>query len=52
MYNFIGRAYLGSHERPWVLAMTFLNKDYIDKSLVLGEMAEFKKGGTAVQKWT
>jgi UBX domain-containing protein 1 len=52
VYDFIGRAYPGSHERPWVLATTFPNKDHSDKSLVLGEMAEFKKGGTAVQKWT
>jgi UBX domain-containing protein 1 len=52
VYDFIGRAYPGSHERPWVLATTFPNKDHTDKSLVLGEMAEFKKGGTAVQKWT
>jgi UBX domain-containing protein 1 len=52
VYDFIGRAYPGSHERSWVLATTFPNKDHTDKSLVLGEMAEFKKGGTAVQKWT
>lgn len=52
VYAFIERAYPGSNERPWVLATTFPNKDHTDKSLVLGEIPEFKKGGTAVQKWT
>lgn len=51
VYDFIDRAYPGSNARPWVLATTFPNKDHTDKSLVLGEMAEFKRGGTAVQKW-
>jgi len=52
VYDFITRA--APHDgsgRSWVLATTFPNKDHIDKSLVLGEMAEFKRGGTAVQKW-
>lgn len=52
VYSFIDRAYPGSNQRPWVLATTFPNKDHTDKSSVLGEMAEFKRGGTAVQKWT
>jgi len=52
VYDFVNRAYPGSSARPWVLATTFPNKDHTDKSLVLGEMAEFKRGGTAVQKWT
>jgi UBX domain-containing protein 1 len=51
VYSFIERSYPGSIERPWVLATTFPNKDHTDKSLVLGEMAEFKRGGTAIQKW-
>jgi UBX domain-containing protein 1 len=38
--------------RSWVLATTFPNKEHTDKSLVLGEMPEFKRGGTAIQKWT
>lgn len=50
LYDFVGRAG-GGGDRPWVLATTFPNKDHTDKSLVLGEMAEFKRGGTAVQKW-
>jgi len=52
LYDFIDRAYPGSSARPWVLATTFPNKDHTDKSLTLGEVAEFKRGGTAVQKWT
>jgi len=51
VYNFIELAYPSSNERQWVLATTFPNKDHTDKSAVLGELAEFKKGGTAVQKW-
>jgi len=52
VYQFIARANPDSATRPWVLATTFPSKDHTDKSLVLGEMAEFKRGGTAVQKWT
>lgn len=52
VYGFIERAYPGSSTRPWVLATTFPNMDHTDKSLALGEVAEFKRGGTAVQKWT
>jgi len=52
VYTFVNQAAPGSSERPWVLATTFPNKDHTDKSLVLGEMPEFKRGGTAVQKWT
>jgi UBX domain-containing protein 1 len=52
VYSFIERAYPGSNERSWVLATTFPNKDHTDKSLILGEIPEFKRGGTAVQKWT
>ncbi|TQV90570.1 hypothetical protein V2A60_008247 [Cordyceps javanica] len=51
VYSFIGRASAETQTRPWVLATTFPNKEHTDKSLVLGEMSEFKKGGTAVVKW-
>ncbi|TVY49348.1 UBX domain-containing protein [Lachnellula occidentalis] len=50
VYEFIGRA--SDAARPWVLATTFPSKDHTDKSLALGDVAEFKRGGTAVQKWT
>ncbi|KAH8890180.1 SEP-domain-containing protein [Thozetella sp. PMI_491] len=52
VYQFIALSLpAGSSGRPWVLATTFPNKEHTDKSLVLGEVPEFKKGGTAVVKW-
>lgn len=51
VYSFVQGASTDTRSRAWVLATTFPNKDHTDKSLVLGEMAEFKKGGTAVVKW-
>ncbi|KAG9244698.1 hypothetical protein BJ878DRAFT_459760 [Calycina marina] len=53
VYDFVNRA--STHDiagRSWVLATTFPNKDHTNKDMLLGEMAEFKRGGTAVQKWT
>lgn len=49
VYDFITRS---SPNLPsgWVLSTTFPNKDHTDKSLVLGDLPEFKKGGTAVVK--
>lgn len=52
VYGFVERAYPGANDRPWVLATTFPNKEHRDKDAILGEMAEFKKGGTAVQKYS
>ncbi|KAL2677256.1 hypothetical protein Neosp_011024 [[Neocosmospora] mangrovei] len=51
VYGFVQGASPETRTRPWVLATTFPNKDHTDRSLVLGEMSEFKKGGTAVVKW-
>ncbi|KAH7033694.1 uncharacterized protein B0I36DRAFT_111462 [Microdochium trichocladiopsis] len=50
VYDFISRASPGLGSSGWVLATTFPNKDHTDKSLVLGDMPEFKRGGTAVVK--
>ncbi|KAI0376724.1 SEP-domain-containing protein [Hypomontagnella monticulosa] len=50
IYDFITQASPELRTGGWVLATTFPNKDHTDKSLVLGEMAEFKKGGTAMVK--
>ncbi|OTB00161.1 hypothetical protein M426DRAFT_324479 [Hypoxylon sp. CI-4A] len=50
VYDFITRSSPDLSNGGWVLATTFPNKDHTDKSLVLGEMAEFKKGGTAMVK--
>lgn len=52
VYAFISRANTAGATRSWVLATTFPNKDHTDKALQLGDVAEFKKGGTAIQKWT
>ncbi|KAK3366328.1 hypothetical protein B0T24DRAFT_560637 [Lasiosphaeria ovina] len=52
VYAFVHSAAPATSDRPWVLSTTFPNKDHTDKELVLGEMAEFKRGGTAVVKWT
>lgn len=51
VYGFVERASTSVHSRPWVLATTFPNKEHTDRSLVLGDIPEFKKGGTAVVKW-
>lgn len=51
VYGFVQGASPETRTRPWVLATTFPNKEHSDRSLVLGEMAEFKKGGTAIVKW-
>ncbi|KAJ4136463.1 protein phosphatase regulator [Fusarium equiseti] len=52
VYGFVQGASQETRSRSWVLSTTFPNKDHTDHSLVLGEMPEFKKGGTAVVKWT
>ncbi|KAI0393462.1 hypothetical protein F5Y17DRAFT_432454 [Xylariaceae sp. FL0594] len=52
IYDFISRASPELRSGGWVLATTFPNKDHTDKSLVIGDMPEFKKGGTAVVKKT
>jgi UBX domain-containing protein 1 len=52
VYRFVSGASAVTRTRPWVLATTFPNKEHTDRSLVLGDIPEFKKGGTAVVKWT
>ncbi|KAH7318260.1 putative Cdc48-dependent protein degradation adaptor protein [Stachybotrys elegans] len=52
VYGFVRGASPETGTRSWVLATTFPNKEHTDQELVLGEMPEFKKGGTAVVKWT
>jgi len=51
VYDFIQRSSPSINGREWVLSTTFPNKEHEEKGLVLGEMAEFKRGGTAVVKW-
>ncbi|KAK7555516.1 Cdc48-dependent protein degradation adaptor protein-like protein [Phyllosticta citricarpa] len=51
LYGFVNAASPTSLQREYVLMTTFPNKELEDKSLVLGDMAEFKRGGVVVQKW-
>ncbi|GFF26387.1 UBX domain-containing protein 1 [Aspergillus udagawae] len=51
VYQFVSAASPSSQSRPWVLMTTFPNKDLTDKSAVLGDLPEFKRGGVVVQKW-
>ncbi|KAK3370565.1 hypothetical protein B0H63DRAFT_552616 [Podospora didyma] len=51
VYTYVNTILTPNSGRQWVVSTTFPNKDHTDKDLVLGEMAEFKKGGTAVVKW-
>ncbi|PHH89435.1 hypothetical protein CDD83_6067 [Cordyceps sp. RAO-2017] len=51
IYGFVQGASPATRTRPWVLVTTFPNKEHRDKDLVLGDVPEFKKGGTAVVKW-
>lgn len=52
VYAFVGRANTASSGRAYTLASTFPTKELLDHAAVLGEMAEFKRGGTVVQKWS
>ena len=52
IYGFITSSSPELRAGGWVLATTFPNKDHTDKSLLLGDMAEFKRGGTAMVKKT
>lgn len=51
VYDFVSAASPASQSRPWVLMTTFPSKELTDKSAVLGDLAEFKRGGVVVQKW-
>ncbi|EFX02062.1 cdc48-dependent protein degradation adaptor protein [Grosmannia clavigera kw1407] len=52
VYAFVERALPAAQTagRSWVLA-TFPSMEHTDRSLVLGETAEFKRGGAAMVKW-
>lgn len=38
-------------DRPWVLATSFPPSELTDKSKVLGDISDFKRGGVVIQKW-
>ncbi|KAK5033206.1 protein phosphatase regulator [Exophiala sideris] len=50
VYDFVQRAEPGG--RDFVLQTTFPTNELTDKTKVLGDMAEFKRGGAIVQKYT
>ncbi|EGP85179.1 unnamed protein product [Zymoseptoria tritici ST99CH_1A5] len=51
VYDFVNRAAPTSQQRPWALMTTFPSKELEDKSQVLGDIGDFKRGGVVVQKW-
>lgn len=51
VYEFVTAASPDSRTRSWVLMTTFPSKELDDRSAVLGDMPEFKRGGVVVQKW-
>jgi UBX domain-containing protein 1 len=51
VYGFVTAASPASAERDWVLMTTFPSKELTDQGAVLGDLAEFKRGGVVVQKW-
>ena len=52
VYDFVNRASVESTQRSYALMTTFPSKELSDKSVVLGDMSDFKRGGVVVQKWT
>lgn len=52
VYAFVDRASPASQQRAYVLQTTFPTRELADKSVVLGEINDFKRGGVVVQKWT
>ncbi|OCK82189.1 SEP-domain-containing protein [Lepidopterella palustris CBS 459.81] len=51
VYGFVNAASPTSVQRPYALMTTFPSKELTDQAAVLGNMAEFKRGGVVVQKW-
>lgn len=51
VYAFVNAASPESAQRAYALMTTFPSKELDDHSAVLGDMAEFKRGGVVVQKW-
>ena len=51
VYSFVNASSPSSASRDWVLMTTFPSKELTEKGQVLGDLAEFKRGGVVVQKW-
>ncbi|KAL2825941.1 P-loop containing nucleoside triphosphate hydrolase protein [Aspergillus cavernicola] len=45
VYEFVTAASPQSQTRPWILLTTFPSKELSDRAAVLGDLAEFKRGG-------
>lgn len=52
VYAFVSAATPDGRDRSWVLMTTFPSTELKDMDQALGDMAEFKRGGVVVQKWT
>lgn len=52
VYSFVTASNPQSQTRSWVLMTTFPSKELSDKSQVLGDLSEFKRGGVVIQKWS
>ena len=52
VYSFVDAARAGGNERAYALMTTFPSRELSDRSVALGELSEFKRGGVIVQKWT
>jgi UBX domain-containing protein 1 len=51
VYSFVTAASPASRVRPWVLMTTFPSRELNDKTAVLGDLSDFKRGGVVVQRW-
>jgi UBX domain-containing protein 1 len=51
VYSFVDSASTASSQRPYALMTTFPNKELDNKTVALGDLPEFKRGGVVVQKW-
>ena len=52
VYDVVAASNPQSRTRSFVLMTTFPSKELSDKSQVLGDLSEFKRGGVVVQKWS
>ena len=51
VYDFVNAASPASSQRPYALMTTFPSKELEDRTVVLGDLADYKRGGVMVQKW-
>ncbi|KAI5308486.1 cytosolic Fe-S cluster assembly factor cfd1, partial [Ascosphaera atra] len=51
LYDFVSAAMPANETRRWVIMTTFPSKELKDKSIALGELEGYKRGGVVVQKW-